>query len=69
MDLIKQAMADPFNNILGLFIYFIAVVGVTVLTLTLLLHVIPNPLSRRLRSAIIGTLTMIVIAIWFLTIK
>lgn len=69
MDLIKQAMVDPFNNILGLFIYFIAVVGVTVLTLTLLLHVIPNPLSRRLRSAIIGTVTMIVIVLWFLTIK
>lgn len=64
MDLIKAAMADPFNNILGLFIFFIAVIGVTVLTLTLLLHLIPNPLSRRMRSAIIGTVTMIVMVLW-----
>lgn len=68
MDLIKSAMADPFNNILGLFIYFLAVVGITVLTLTLLLHLIPNPLSRRMRSAIIGTITTIVIVLWVLLV-
>lgn len=64
MELIEAAIQSPFDNLLGVFIYFTAVIVVTLLILTLLLYIIPNPLSRRLRSTIMGIITLIVIFIW-----
>ncbi|SEN67013.1 hypothetical protein SAMN04488134_101601 [Amphibacillus marinus] len=68
MELIKEAIQEPFENLLGLFIYFSAVVLITIAIAGLALYLIPNPLSNRIKNLIISGITFTVIFIWIQTV-
>lgn len=63
-ELIEAAIQSPETNLLGIFIYLTLLMFFTVLFLTLILYLIPNPLSRRWKNAIIGSITFIVLIVW-----
>lgn len=64
-ELIEAAIQSPETNLLGIFIYLTLLMFFTVLFLTLVLYLIPNPLSRRWKNAIIGSITFTVLIVWF----
>ncbi|HHU19913.1 MAG TPA: hypothetical protein GXZ58_06830 [Bacilli bacterium] len=63
-ELIEAAIQSPETNLLGIFIYLTLLMFFTVLFLTLILYLIPNPLSRRWKNAIIGSITFTVLIVW-----
>ncbi|WP_110250550.1 hypothetical protein [Streptohalobacillus salinus] len=68
MEIIEAAIEAPFDNLLGTFIYLTAVIVITILSLTLLLFLIPNPLSARTKQILIGVLTFVVLIIWAIVV-
>lgn len=65
MEIIKEAMEFPTNNLLGILIYLVLLTICTILITSAFLYLIPNPLSRRIKNAITAIITIIVIVIWF----
>ncbi len=63
-ELIEAAIQSPETNLLGIFIYLTLLMFFTVLFLTIVLFLIPNRLSRRWKSAIIGIITFSVLIYW-----
>ena len=63
-ELIKTAIQSPESNLLGIFIYLTLLLLFTIVFLTLVLYLIPNPISRRWKNAIIGTISFSVLIIW-----
>lgn len=65
MELIREAMQSPLNNLLGIFIYLILLLLCTILLVTTLLYLIPNRLSTQSKNAIVGSITFTVLIAWF----
>lgn len=63
-ELIDQAIQSPETNLLGIFVYLTLLLFFTFIFITLILYLIPNPLSRRWKNAITGTISFVVLVIW-----
>ena len=63
-DLIDLAIQSPETNLLGIFIYLTLLLFFTIVFVTLVLYLIPNPLSRRWKNAITGTISFVVLIVW-----
>lgn len=64
MQLILDSMQAPVNNLLGIFLQLFLLIILTMVMAILLLLLIPNKFSRRVKNAIIGSVTFTVLIIW-----
>ncbi|SDB86644.1 hypothetical protein SAMN05421734_1024 [Pelagirhabdus alkalitolerans] len=64
MELVSQALQNPLNNLLGIFLLLTLIIVITITVSLLALKLIPNQLSWRLKSAITGSLTFIIAILW-----
>ncbi|WP_112180661.1 MULTISPECIES: hypothetical protein [Paraliobacillus] len=65
MTTLFESMVFPVDNLLGIFLYAVLFVIITSLIISLLLHFIPNSLSKRLKSFILGTAVFISLFFWW----
>ncbi|MCZ0701761.1 competence protein ComGC [Natronobacillus azotifigens] len=65
MQFLLDSMQSPVNNFLGIFLYLTLLIVLTIVVVTLLLFLIPNKLTTRIKNAIIGGITFLAVVIWF----
>lgn len=68
MDLVKEAMALPVDNFLGMLLYAVIYMLVTGIVFSLALKFIPNKLPYALKSLIVLIAVIISLYIWWITI-
>ncbi|WP_017471696.1 hypothetical protein [Amphibacillus jilinensis] len=64
MELLRNALQSPFDNLLGIFIYLLLIIILTITAITILLYLIPNRFSRPLKNGIVGSVTFLVMILW-----
>ncbi|MBM7540375.1 hypothetical protein [Amphibacillus cookii] len=64
MELLRNALQSPFNNLLGVFIYLLLIIILTITATTILLYLIPNRFSRSLKNGIVGSVTFLIMILW-----
>ncbi|WP_117169899.1 hypothetical protein [Paraliobacillus sediminis] len=65
MTTLIESMETPVDNLLGLFLYAALFILITGLIMSLLLHFIPNSLSRTLKSFIVGIAVFSSLFFWW----
>lgn len=63
-EIFELAIQSPETNLLGIFIYLTLLLLFTIIFVTLILYIIPNPLSRRWKNFITGLISFIVLIVW-----